>query len=90
MSGNVLSLEGGLSDLTGDLGDVEGEVGNLSAAAVQASAEALPFDDHSFDAAMAIFSDHHWADRSAGLREMRRVARRVVIFNADPALAGTA
>ena len=54
-----------------------------------ASAEALPFDDDSFDAAMAVLSDHHWSDRRAGLREMVRVARRrVVLFNADPALAG--
>jgi SAM-dependent methyltransferase len=59
-----------------------------SALAVRASAETLPFDDASFDAAMAIFSDHHWSDRAAGLREMRRVARGpVVILNADPALA---
>ncbi len=56
-----------------------------AAAAIQASAEALPFADDSFDAAMAIFSDHHWTDRDAGLRELRRVARRrVVIVNADP------
>jgi SAM-dependent methyltransferase len=56
--------------------------------AVQASAEALPLADDSVDAAMAIISDHHWRDRAAGLREMRRVARRrVVILNADPALA---
>ena len=34
---------------------------------------------------MAIISDHHWADRAAGLREMCRVAReRVVIVNVDP------
>jgi SAM-dependent methyltransferase len=59
-----------------------------SASVVQASAEALPFADASFDAAMAVFSDHHWRDRATGLREMRRVARhRVVIVNADPALA---
>lgn len=58
-----------------------------SAPTVQASAEALPFEDGSFDVVMAILSDHHWADRPAGLREMRRVARRVVILNADPALA---
>jgi SAM-dependent methyltransferase len=57
-----------------------------SAPAVQGSAEALPFEDGRFDVAMAVFSDHHWADRPAGLREMRRVARRVVILNADPAL----
>ena len=47
-----------------------------AAPAVQASAEALPFPDGSFDAAMAILSDHHWPDRVAGLRELRRVARR--------------
>lgn len=59
-----------------------------AAPAIQASAEALPFADDSFDAAMAVFSDHHWQDRAAGLREMRRVARgRVVILNADPGLA---
>jgi SAM-dependent methyltransferase len=52
---------------------------------VQARAEALPFPDSSFDAAMAILSDHHWDDRAAGLRELRRVARRqVVLFTWDP------
>jgi SAM-dependent methyltransferase len=59
-----------------------------SAPVVQASAEALPFENDSFDAAMAIISDHHWHDRPAGLREMARVARhRVVLLNADPSLA---
>jgi SAM-dependent methyltransferase len=51
------------------------------------SAENLPFDDHSFDAAMAFSTVHHWQDPIAGLREMRRVARRVVVFtfdNSDP------
>ncbi len=47
----------------------------------------LPFESGSFDAAMAVLSDHHWSNRAAGLREMKRVARRVVILNADPALA---
>jgi SAM-dependent methyltransferase len=47
------------------------------------SAEHLPFDDHSFDAAMAVSSIHHWRDPIAGLREMRRVARRVVVFTHD-------
>jgi SAM-dependent methyltransferase len=47
------------------------------------SAENLPFDDQSFDAAMAISSIHHWPDPIAGLREMRRVARRVVVFTHD-------
>jgi len=58
-----------------------------SAPVVRASAESLPFEDDSFDAAMAILSDHHWRDRAAGLRELRRVARRrVVLLNVDPAL----
>jgi len=56
-----------------------------AAPAVQASAEELPFEDDSFDAAMAIVSDHHWSDRVAGMREMLRVARRrVLVLNADP------
>lgn len=56
--------------------------------AVQAGAEELPFPDRSFDAALAVLSDHHWRDRLLGLRELRRVARRrVVLFNADPAEA---
>ncbi len=55
-----------------------------AAPAVQASAEALPFADGSFDAAMAILTDHHWPDRAAGLRELRRVARRrAVVFQCD-------
>ena len=48
-----------------------------------ARAEHLPFADGVFDAAMAVLSDHHWADPIAGLREMRRVARRVVVFQFD-------
>ncbi|HJY70091.1 MAG TPA: class I SAM-dependent methyltransferase, partial [Streptosporangiaceae bacterium] len=47
------------------------------------SAENLPFDDQSFDAAMAVCTVHHWQDPIAGLREMRRVARRVVVFTFD-------
>jgi SAM-dependent methyltransferase len=59
-----------------------------SAPAIQASAEALPLADDSVDAAMAIFTDHHWSDRAAGMRELRRVARdRVVLLNNDPAWA---
>ncbi len=56
-----------------------------SAPVVRASAEALPFDTASFDAAMASLTVHHWQDKAAGLAEMRRVARnRVVIFTVDP------
>jgi SAM-dependent methyltransferase len=54
-----------------------------AARCVDAVAEDLPFADRSFDAAMAILSDHHWRDPLAGLREMRRVARRVVVFQWD-------
>ena len=54
-----------------------------AAPCVAAEAESLPFSDHSFDAAMAVLSDHHWRDPIAGIREMRRVAKRVVIFQWD-------
>jgi SAM-dependent methyltransferase len=58
-----------------------------AAPAVLAAAEGLPFPDDSFDAAMAIITLHHWDDVDAGLREMRRVARRrAVIVTFDPAL----
>jgi SAM-dependent methyltransferase len=54
---------------------------------VAAYAEDLPFADGAFDAGMAVLSDHHWRDNRAGLRELRRVARRVVLFQFDNALA---
>ena len=54
-----------------------------SAQCVAATAESLPFEDQSFDAAMAFSTIHHWQDPIAGLREMRRVARRVVVFTSD-------
>jgi SAM-dependent methyltransferase len=57
-----------------------------AAPCIDARAEALPFGDGVFDAAMAVLSDHHWDDRAAGLRELRRVARRAVVFTWDPAL----
>jgi Methyltransferase domain len=50
-----------------------------AAPVVQASAEQLPFEDDSFDAAMAMITVHHWADLGAGIAEMRRVARRRVV-----------
>ncbi len=59
-----------------------------AAPVVQASAESLPFEDDSFDVAIAINSDHHWHNRERGLREMTRVARhRVLLLNADPSRA---
>lgn len=55
---------------------------------LDASAERLPLPDASVDVALTVFSDHHWGDRAAGLRELARVARRrVVLVNSDPALA---
>jgi hypothetical protein len=42
----------------------------------------------SFDAAMAVSTVHHWQDPIAGLREMRRVARRVVVFTHDASDTG--
>lgn len=59
-----------------------------AAPCVDATADRLPFPDQSFDAAMAVLTDHHWPDPIAGLREMRRVARRVVLFNFDAAHLG--
>ncbi|HXW44569.1 MAG TPA: class I SAM-dependent methyltransferase [Streptosporangiaceae bacterium] len=59
-----------------------------AAPCVAASAESLPFEDQSFDAAMAVSTVHHWPDPVAGLREMRRVARRVVVFTHDTSEAG--
>jgi SAM-dependent methyltransferase len=60
-----------------------------AAPVVRASAEDLPFPDDSFDAALAVLSDHHWKDRAKGLAEMRRAARRrVVLFNFNPAEHG--
>ena len=55
--------------------------------AIDAFAEALPFADGSFDAAMAVLSDHHWTDHDRGLSEMRRVARRRVLLTWDPRTA---
>jgi DNA-binding transcriptional MerR regulator len=54
-----------------------------AAPCVAAVAESLPFEDQSFDAAMAVSTVHHWPDPIAGLREMRRVARRVVVLTYD-------
>jgi SAM-dependent methyltransferase len=56
-----------------------------AAPAVQAVAEALPFGDGAFGAAMGVLTVHHWRDRARGLAEMRRVARGpVVLFMRDP------
>ena len=59
-----------------------------AARCVAGTAESLPFGDQSFDAAMAFATIHHWQDPIAGLREMRRVARRVVVFTHDTTESG--
>jgi SAM-dependent methyltransferase len=58
-----------------------------AAPCIDARAEALPFADRSFDATMAVLSDHHWEDRLGGLRELRRVGRRAVVFQWGPSFA---
>lgn len=56
-----------------------------AAVAVCATAEALPFRDGAFGAAMGVLTVHHWSDRARGLAEMRRVARGpVALFIRDP------
>jgi SAM-dependent methyltransferase len=55
---------------------------------VQGASEELPFPDHAFDAAMAIFTVHHWRDPAAGLAEMKRVARRQVVLTFDHEMEG--
>lgn len=56
-----------------------------AAEAIQASADALPFEDGRFDASLAILTLHHWPDKEAGLREMRRVTRGpIVLLTFDP------
>jgi SAM-dependent methyltransferase len=55
-----------------------------AAPAISAHAEALPFDDHAFDAAMACVTIHHWQSSDTGIAELRRVSRGpVVVFTFD-------
>jgi hypothetical protein len=56
------------------------------APALDATAEHLPFDDDSFDGAMAMITIHQWSDVDAGLRELRRVSRgpvAILTFDAE-------
>jgi SAM-dependent methyltransferase len=51
-----------------------------SAQVLRAVAEQLPLRDNCADAAMALLTVHHWSDVAAGVAEMRRVARRKLVF----------
>lgn len=54
-----------------------------------ACAEALPFQDETFDAALAVLTVHHWVNLERGLDELRRTSRqRVVILTFDPSVTG--
>lgn len=53
--------------------------------AIDATAEALPFEDGAFEAAMTTFSVHQWREARRGLAELRRVTTGpVVVMTADP------
>lgn len=54
----------------------------LAPAAVT-TAERIPLPDKSVDAALCILTIHHWPDVEAGFREIRRVARSVVVYTWD-------
>jgi SAM-dependent methyltransferase len=64
--------------------------GPAAAPAARATAEALPFRDGAFDAAMGVLTMHHWSDLGAGLAELRRVAARQVLFFFEPEFADNA
>lgn len=49
------------------------------APAINARAEALPLDDQSVDASMAIVTVHQWQDLDAGIAEMIRVTRGPIV-----------
>ncbi|MBP6656408.1 MAG: class I SAM-dependent methyltransferase [Bacteroidia bacterium] len=60
-------------------------IANGKIPAINAKADSLPFDDRSFDAAMAMVTVHHWPDIEKGISEIRRVTKkRIVIMTFDP------
>lgn len=61
-----------------------------AAPAVAAVAERLPFADDTFDASLAVLTHHHWTGVEEGFAELRRVARRHVVFTWDPRGVGVA
>jgi SAM-dependent methyltransferase len=61
-----------------------------AAPVVQALADALPLPSASFDAAISVFSVHHWDDPAGGLAELRRVAAAAVVLTWDPTVQNDA
>ncbi len=57
---------------------------NERAPVLRALAESLPIADLAFDVALAVLTMHHWRDVDGGLRELRRVSRRQVVFFFEP------
>ena len=58
-----------------------------AAPVVRGVAEALPFPDGAFDAALALLTVHHWPARPAGLAELRRVTSGpIVVLTFDKAV----
>ncbi len=58
---------------------------NSKTPAIIGTADALPFDDNSFDASMAMVTIHHWPDMQKGLKELRRVTKnQILIMTFDP------
>lgn len=51
-----------------------------AAPAIRGKAESLPLEDKSVDAAMGVFTLHHWEDLSKGLAEVQRVTRHRIVF----------
>ncbi|HUA40522.1 MAG TPA: methyltransferase domain-containing protein [Streptosporangiaceae bacterium] len=51
-----------------------------AAPAIRAVAEHIPLADKCADAALAVLTIHHWTDVKAGIAEMRRIARRRLVF----------
>ena len=50
-----------------------------AAPAIEGTAESIPLESGSVDAALAVMTDQHWLDRARGLQEMQRIARKRVV-----------
>ena len=68
---------------------MRGQRGPNRVPAIAGVAEALPLDDQSVDASMAMMTVHQWPDLAKGLSELRRVTRGpIVIMTADGGVLG--